>query len=131
VGWAWASACAEHGAVACTWPLSECDLAENHWCNLVVTAVVTGSSSQIASIKHVLRHVNILVLKPEPLSNLSDCMYVYVYMFVLILGIAHPYTKVQNNHPGLCGITVVGLLTCWQEPKIWWTKCNWMNNRFF
>jgi len=45
---------------------------------LVVTAVVTGSSSQLNVFS------DMLVLDPEPSSSLSVCMYVYVVnIFVL------------------------------------------------
>ena len=49
---------------------------ENQWCHQVVTAVVTGSSSQISSIKHVLRHVDIFLFLKENLwvVYLSVCM---------------------------------------------------------
>ena len=61
---------------------------ENQWYHLVVTAEVTESSSQISSIKHVLRHVNMFLFLNQYLGvvylSVCMCMYVYaVYMFVL------------------------------------------------
>ena len=49
---------------------------ENQWHHLVVTAVVTESSSQIASIKHVLRHVNMFLFLNQNFGvvYLSVCM---------------------------------------------------------
>ena len=49
---------------------------ENQWCDLVVTVVVTGSSSQISSIEHVLRHVNMFLFLNQNLGvvYLSVCV---------------------------------------------------------
>ena len=47
---------------------------KNQWCPLVVTVVVTGSSSQISSIKHVLRHVNMFLNQNLWVVYLSVCV---------------------------------------------------------
>ena len=88
---------------------------ENQWCHLVVTVVVTGSSSQISSINHVLRHVDIFLFLNQNLwvvylsvcvcmCMLSTCLSCIDASLLLSIGIEKKYRidSIERSVLGIC-----------------------------